>query len=279
MQRVTIVGLGIIGSTWAQNLHADGLTVRAWNRTPKALPFFEPDLVQAIHDAELIILVVADPPAVNGILDIIAPHLRAGQIVAQSSTISPRWTKEFAARVEAAGAAFLEAPFTGSKIAAEQRKTVFYLGGDAALAEKAKPVLERLAARIFHIGPLGTASTLKLAMNLNIALIAEALSEGLALARAGGITDETFFDVLQANVARSGVSDLKAAKFRAGDFSPQFSLKHMDKDLRLAIETAGELHLPVAEALKAHYDKGMAAGFGEDDFIGLIRLLRPPKRF
>jgi 3-hydroxyisobutyrate dehydrogenase-like beta-hydroxyacid dehydrogenase len=267
------VGLGIIGGAWAQNLHADGLAVRGWNRTPKKVPFYEADLAKAVAGAEMIIIVVADPPAVESLLDVIVPHLKPGQLVAQSSTISAHWTKLFARRVEATGAEFLEAPFTGSKPAAEARKTVFYLGGTAELVEKARPVLARLSAHILHIGVVGTASSLKLAMNLNLALMLEALSESLTLARAEGIPDEKFFDALHLNVGRSGLSDLKEPKLRAADYEAQFSLKHMNKDLRLALETAGDLDLPTAKSLKSFYDKGMASGFGEDDFAGMIRLL------
>ncbi len=273
MQRITIAGLGIIGSAWAQNLHADGLTVRGWNRTPKDYPFYEGDLAKAVTDAEMIIIVVADPPAVESVLDVIVPHLKPGQLVAQSSTISAYWTKLFAGRVEATGAEFLEAPFTGSKPAAEARQTVFYLGGTVGVAEKARPVLTRLSAQMLHIGAVGTASSLKLAMNLNLALMSEALSESLTLARAEGIPDGKFFEALHLNVGRSGLSDLKEPKWRAGDYAPQFSLKHMNKDLRLALETAGDLDLPAAKALKSFYDNGMNAGFGDDDFTGLIRLL------
>jgi 3-hydroxyisobutyrate dehydrogenase-like beta-hydroxyacid dehydrogenase len=279
MQNITIIGLGIIGSAWAQNLHDDGFTVRGWNRTPKEeFPFYEPDLANAVADAEMIIIVVADPPAVESVLSVIVPHLRPGQLVVQSSTISAYWTRLFAARVEATGAEFLETPFTGSKPAAEARETVFYLGGMEELVEKARPVLERLGTHLLHIGPLGTASSLKLAMNLNIALIMEALSESLTLARASGISDEKFFEALHINAGHSGISDLKEEKLMAKDYAPQFSLKHMNKDLRLALETAGNLDLHTAKALKSLYSKGMDAGFGGDDFIGMIRLLAHPNK-
>jgi 3-hydroxyisobutyrate dehydrogenase-like beta-hydroxyacid dehydrogenase len=278
MQRISVLGLGIIGAAWAKNLHADGLDVRTWNRTPKKdFPGFEPDLASAVKGAEIIIIVVADPPAVASILDVIEPHLTPGQLVAQSSTISEEWTKKFCARVEAKGAIFLEAPFTGSKLAAEARKTIFYLGGPPATVEKARPVLARLSEQILHIGGIGSASTLKLAMNLNLALISEALSEALTLARSHGIPDEKFFAALKHNAGRSGYSDLKQPKFEQGDFSPQFSLKHMNKDLRLALETAGKVDLPVTRALKALYDKGMESGYGEDDLTGLIRALNLEK--
>lgn len=273
MQRITVVGLGIIGSAWAKNLHADGLEVRGWNRTRKDFSFYEADLGRAVANAEMIIIVVADPPAVEAVLDKIVPHLKSGQLVAQSSTISAYWTKLFAKRVEATGAAFLEAPFTGSKLAAEARQTVFYLGGTNEVVEKARPILTRLSAHILHIGALGTASSLKLAMNLNLALMSEAISESLTLARAEGIPDDTFFDALHLNVGRSGLSDLKEPKFKVKDYSPQFSLKHMNKDLRLALETADDLDLPAAKVLKSLCEKGMNNGYGDDDFMGLIRLL------
>jgi 3-hydroxyisobutyrate dehydrogenase-like beta-hydroxyacid dehydrogenase len=175
--------------------------------------------------------------------------------------------------VEKSGAIFLEAPFTGSKPAAEARKTVFYLGGTARQVEKARPVLQRLSAHILHIGERGSASSLKLAMNLNLAVMAEAFSEALTLTRAEKIPDEKFFEALHLNVGRSGLSDLKETKMREKDYAPQFSLKHMDKDLRLALETASGLDLVVTKALKSLYNKGIEKGLGDDDFTGAIRLL------
>ena len=273
--KIAILGLGIIGSAWARNLIADGHQVRCWNRTPKEFPHFCASLPEAVADAEAIFLVVADPPAVQSVLDGILPKLRAEQMLIQSSTISARWTLQFAEQVEATGAHFLEAPFTGSKLAAQERKTVYYLGGEADLIEKARPILEPISSVLLHIGPRGTASSLKLAMNMNIAGIAQTLCESLSLCRAAGVSDDVYFHALARNVAHSPLSDLKEPKLRQADYSPQFSLKHMGKDLRLALETAAEHALSIGqtEHLKAAYDRGIAAGWKEDDFIGLIRLL------
>ena len=272
---IGVFGLGIIGSVWANNLHRDGDTVFGWNRTPKpALPFFTPDACKAATQSDLIIIVVADPPAVQQVLDQIRPALRSGQIVVQSSTISPAATRRFAAQVQASGAAFLEAPFTGSKPAAEQRQTVFYTGGDPQVLERARPVLARLSRAIEHIGPLGSASALKLAMNINIAMIAEALCESLAYARAAGIADERYFSTLKLNVGQSGLAALKEPKLRVADFAPQFSLKHMAKDIRLTLDSSGDLALPQTQAVMKLYEAGLARGWGDDDFIGLLRLLK-----
>jgi 3-hydroxyisobutyrate dehydrogenase-like beta-hydroxyacid dehydrogenase len=273
--KISVLGLGIIGSAWAKNLIADGHDVRCWNRTPKDFPRFHSSIQEAVDGADVIIIVVADPPAVQSVLDQIQPGLGPGVLVIQSSTISARWTRLFDEQVRRTGALFLEAPFTGSKIAAEQRQTVYYLGGEREIVEKARPVLEPLSSVILHIGPLGSASSLKLAMNLNIAGVIQSLCESLTLCRAAGIPDDIYFAALARNASRSGISDLKEPKLRQRDYSPQFSLKHMEKDLRLALETAVDLSVSLEQTgnLKKIYDRGMAAGWSEDDFIGLVRLL------
>jgi len=271
-----VLGLGIIGSAWARNLLEDGHEVRAWNRTAQSgFPSFTPDLSQAVSGANVVILVVADPPAVQSVLDGALPHLKQGALLVQSSTISPHWTQTFAEQVQGAGARFLEAPFTGSKLAAQARETVFYLGGSEELAQEATPILKPLSKTVLHIGPLGTASALKLAMNLNIAGIAQTLSESLQFARRNGLSDELFFQALDANVSKSGVSELKKPKLLEADYSPQFSLKHMGKDLRLTMETAAEkeISLPQTAHLNELYERGRELGWGDEDFIGLIRLL------
>ena len=132
-----------------------------------------------MNRAEVIFIVVYDPPAVQSVLNQIESKLGPGQLVIQSSTISAKSTRLFAEQVQKTGALFLEAPFTGSKLAAEQRQTVYYLGGAREVVEKARPILEPISSKIMHIGPLGSASTLKLAMNLNIAGIAQTLCESL----------------------------------------------------------------------------------------------------
>jgi 3-hydroxyisobutyrate dehydrogenase-like beta-hydroxyacid dehydrogenase len=270
---VAILGLGIIGSLWARNLQADGLEVRTWNRTPKAFPGFVSDAAQAASGADFIIIVVADPAAVQQVLQAIAPMLKSGQTVIQCSTISKSWTLEFAETVRKTGARFLEAPFTGSKVAAENRKTVFYLGGESEDIENARPILQKIAAHLLPIGPVGSASVLKLAMNMNMAMVMQALSESLHFARSQGLSDAAFFDGLQLNGSRSGLSDIKQPALRNRVFSPQFSLKHMDKDLRLALEDAGDARLPQLQTLKTIYEEGMSKGLGESDFSVLVELI------
>ncbi|MBK8476557.1 MAG: NAD(P)-dependent oxidoreductase [Opitutaceae bacterium] len=272
--KVSLFGLGIIGDIWSRNYAADGLLAATWNRSPKpAAAGWQPDIAAAARAGEVLQIVVADPPAVAGVLESILPALGPGKIVVQSSTIDPASSERFRAQVVARGAGYVEAPFTGSKPAAEARKTVFYLGGDAADLALVEPVLAHLSEFRFRIGTGAQASALKLAMNLQIAGLMEALAEGVTFARRAGITDDTFFEVLGCNVANSGLVKLKEPKVRAADFAPQFSVKHMHKDLRLALATAGAGSLPQTDLVRERLRLAEERGWADEDFSALLKLL------
>jgi 3-hydroxyisobutyrate dehydrogenase-like beta-hydroxyacid dehydrogenase len=273
--KICLAGYGLIGAAWARHYLADGFELAVWNRTPRPeAPGFVAALPEAVRGADVLHIVVADPPAVSAVLEAALPALNEQALVVQSSTISPAWARRFADQVESGGWAYVEAPFTGSKPAAEARQNVFYLGGRAEAKARAEQVLRGLSVRRFDIGTVEQAATLKLAMNLQIASIAQALTEALTLARSAGVSDELFFEVMELNVAKSGVSTLKRPKLLEADYSPQFSVKHMAKDLRLALETAAEGTAPLTRALAAIYEEGIRRGWGEEDFIGLVRLLQ-----
>ena len=273
--KIGVIGLGIIGGVWARHYEAAGVLAGAWNRTPQPeFPRWK-ETPEAVTDAaDVVQIVVADPPAVRGVIERILPALGPGKVVVQSSTIDPGSSEEFRAAVAAKGARYLEAPFTGSKPAAEQGQSVFYLGGDAALIAELEPLLAKVSATRFHIGDNKQAATLKLAMNLNIAAQMQALSEALTLARRAGIADEVFFGALAKNASYSGLTKLKEPKLRAGDFSPQFSVKHMLKDMRLASRINGCEDFPVLDTVRDRLAAAERAGWAEEDFAALIKLFR-----
>ena len=122
---------------------------------------------------------------------------------------------------------------------AEVKQTVFYLGGDAELIAELKPLFDVVSSAQFHIGNNEQACALKLAMNLNISAQMQALCEALTIVRRAGVSDDVFFDALGKNASCSGVTKLKEPKLRAADYSPQFSVKHMLKDMRLASRING----------------------------------------
>jgi glyoxylate/succinic semialdehyde reductase len=274
MKNVGIIGLGIIGEVWAKNYAAAGLLAGTWNRTPKPDTPAWKDSVEAVAEsADVIQIVVADPPAVESVITRLLPKLGPGKVVVQSSTIDAVSSARFETQVTKMGARYLAALFTGSKPAAEQKQTVFYLGGDRALIDELEPVLSVISSKRFVIGTNEQACTFKLAMNLNIAAQMEGLAEALTMSRTAGISDDVFFGALAQNVSYSGLVKLKEPKLRAGDFSPQFSIKHLHKDLRLASATAGCADFPVLEALRETVKTAEARGFGDDDYSAVIKLL------
>jgi 3-hydroxyisobutyrate dehydrogenase-like beta-hydroxyacid dehydrogenase len=273
IMKIGVIGLGIIGAVWARHYQAAGALGGTWNRTPQPdFPQWKESPEAVAGAADVVQIVVADPPAVRAVIVQILPALGPGKIVVQSSTIDPQSSDEFRGLVMATGARYLEAPFTGSKPAAEQRQSVFYLGGDAELIAELDPLLATVSATRFHIGDHKQAATLKLAMNLNLAVQMQALSEALVLARRAGISDDVFFEAMGGNAGCSGLTKLKEPKLRTGDFSPQFSVKHMLKDVRLASRINGCEDFPVLDAVRDRLAAAERAGYADEDFAALIKL-------
>ena len=274
MKTIGVIGLGIIGSVWAKHYAKAGVLVGVWNRTPQSdFPKWLPTPEAVAQAADVIQIVVADPPAVQSVLDRITPLLTPAKVVVQSSTIDPESSERFRLLVISRGARYLESPFTGSKPAAEDRKTVYYFGGDASVIAEVEPLLSLVSESRFHIGTNKQASTLKLAMNLNIAAHMQGLAEALTMARRAGVSDDLFFTVLSKNVGYSGVTKLKEPKLRAGDFSPQFSVKHLLKDLRLASHTAGCEKFPLLDTLRGCLQAASLNGMADEDISAVIKQL------
>ena len=271
---IGVIGLGIIGSVWARHYAAAGALAGAWNRTAQPdFPSWKTTAAEVARAADVIQIVVADPAAVRAVLGQIAPELGAGKIVVQSSTIDPASAAEFAATVAARGARYLEAPFSGSKPAAEQKLSVFFLGGEAALITEVEPLLAQVSAHRFVIGTAEQAAAFKLATNLNVAAQMQGLVEAITIARRAGISDDVFFAVLAKHTSYSPLAKLKEPKLRAGDFAPQFSVKHLHKDMRLAAGLAGCTDFPMLEMLRETLKTAEARGLGEEDMSAVIKLL------
>jgi 3-hydroxyisobutyrate dehydrogenase-like beta-hydroxyacid dehydrogenase len=272
MQSVGVLGLGIIGAIWARNWHADGCLSAVWNRT--AYPDFpcwvnSPAAVAEVSD--ILVICVSDTAAVQSVIDAMKPVLSHRHTVVQSSTIDPASSIEFERQVIACGARYVAAPFTGSKPAAEARKTVYYLGGETADIERVLPALKKISGEQFCIGTNAHACTLKLAMNLQIAIIAGGLCESLAFARQAGISDEIYFKAMRKNVSWGGLSELKEGKLRAENYDPQFSIKHLRKDTGFALKSMYSLNMPLLETVYQCLNAVESKGFGDEDFIALYR--------
>jgi len=273
-QSVGVLGLGIIGAIWARHYEAAGRLAGAWNRTPRPeFPQWTDTAAGVARAADAVQIVVSDPMAVAGVIDAILPELDGSKTVIQSSTIDPESSTVFRERVTAAGAVYVEAPFTGSRPAAEEKQTVFYLGADEALCDAVEPLLALVSAHRLRIGNHRQACALKLAMNLNISAQMQALAEARAICARSGIGDDVFFGALARNVSCSGLTRLKEPVLRAGDFRPMFSVKHMHKDMRLARGMRESDGCGILDAVSARLASAEAAGWGDEDFAAMAKLL------
>lgn len=273
-ERVGVIGLGIIGSVWAAHYENAGLLVASWNRSQKpGAPRWVDDAAAVARAARVVHIVVSDPAAVDGVMTSIEPELGSEHLVMQSTTIDPASASRFAARVKARGASYVEAPFMGSRPAAEQRKTVFLCGGEERPLARAMTLLSLLSQVRHHVGTEPQAAALKLSFNLHVAVTMQGICEGLRLARASGLSDEPFFRVLEGTALWSGFHAMKEPKLRKGDFSAQFSVKHMLKDVRLAMELARVGSAPLGAAVREQLVKASERGLSDADISALIELL------
>jgi 3-hydroxyisobutyrate dehydrogenase-like beta-hydroxyacid dehydrogenase len=271
--RVGVLGLGIIGSRVAGHLRAAGFSVPVWNRTPKAEPNFLGSPAEVAQASDILQIFVADPRAVFEVLDAIGDALTPRHTVVCSSTIGRTAVLEAAQRVEARGARFLDAPFTGTKGAADKAQLVYFIGGDDETFQIAKPVLEASSKAIVKIGEIGQAALVKVVTNVLTAATIQTLAETLATVKAAGIDPAVMTAALEHHGIRSSLIDLKLPKMLAGDYEPHFSLKHMLKDVQFGLDMGVELKLdlPVTETTAKVMRIGMAQGEADLDFSCVMK--------
>jgi 3-hydroxyisobutyrate dehydrogenase-like beta-hydroxyacid dehydrogenase len=270
-----------MGRSMATNLVKAGHDVTVWNRTPgkdvegartAATP------AEAAQGAEVVWLCVSDTTAVEQVLfreNGVESALTEGMTIVDSSTISPSATRHFAERMKTRGVDYVDAPVTGSKIGAEAGTLIFIAGGDEGVLERLQPLFSAMGKQVFRMGDTGKGQAAKLTMNLQIALIYEGLAEGLTLATKLGVNAQVLLPLVQASMLRSGVLDYKAPFILKRDFSPNFPLRLMHKDLRLALDAAKEarVKLPGLEAVEEIYDLAAEEGQQDLDYAATLTLL------
>jgi 3-hydroxyisobutyrate dehydrogenase-like beta-hydroxyacid dehydrogenase len=273
-----VIGLGIIGSRAASCLRRAGYHVWVWNRTLRPEPNFLATPAEVADSARHIQIFVSNGEALLSVVRAMAPVLTPAHIILNHATVSPRDTLEAAEIVRDRQAAFLDAPFTGSRDAAGAGQLVYYVGGDSAVLETVRPLLEASSKQILPVGEIGQASVLKIASNLLAASQVGALAEALALLDRHGVELHKLALALEKNAARSGVIDMKLPAMLTGDFEPRFSLKHMFKDLQLALSMARDkdVEIPTASAFAGIAMAALQRGWGESDFSVVSRFYGYP---
>lgn len=279
--RVAFVGLGIMGRPMAANLVKAGHEVSVWNRSAGkevegARVASTP--ADAAQGAEVVWICVSDTAAVEQVLfgtNGIEQSLIDGMIIADSSTISPAATRRFAERVANKGVQYVDSPVTGSKVGAEAGTLLFIVGGSEEAIEKLKPLYAAMGKKIFRMGETSKGQSAKIAMNLQIAMIYEGFAEGLTLAAKLGVDPAMLIPLINASMVKSGVVEYKAPFVLQRDFTANFPLKLMRKDIRLALEAAKEarVKLPGGETVEEIYDMAVEDGHADLDFAATLMLL------
>lgn len=280
---VGLIGLGLMGRPIALNLLRKGFSLTLWNRTAsraEALASHGARIAASPREAaaasDVLLVIVSDPPAVEQVLwgkNGALGGLRRGNVLVDCSTVSPALARRSAAACSERGVEYLDAPVTGGTWGAEKGELVMMVGGAAETLKRVEPVFGAIAKRWFHLGPNGAGQSVKLAMNMLLALEVDALAEALALTRAAGIPGERVVEVMQSSMGRAPVLDVKAPMLLQRNYAPSFPLRLMHKDLALAMGLASELgvSLPAGSAAEKLYASVLSSTHEDVDYAAIGR--------
>ena len=282
---IAIVGTGRMGTAFAKRLVDTGNPVCVWNRTPdrtqaavEAGAEHLPDL-GAVAGCEVILLSLTDAEAVGAVLDGLIGAGIAGRLVVDLSTMLAEDTARLAARAVEAGAEFVDCPVGGTVAPALKGQLLGLAGGTEAAFARARPVLEQLCKRVEHLGPAGSGSRMKLAVNLPLILYWKTLAEALSLLDGSGIPADVAVSLLADSSAGPRVlgirSQLVIDTVEGADQLGTFDIAGLIKDLDLALAQAEALGrpMPLARATGESYRAALAAGLGEFDGASVTRFL------
>ncbi len=285
MANLGIVGLGLMGSRIALRLVNAGHLVCGYNRTQaKAQALIDAGMQwkntprEVAQAAAITLSMVSDTAALSLITkgpDGILAGLSSGKIYVDMSTVSPSLIRDLAGRVAATGAQMLEAPVSGSVPAIESGTLVFFVGGEAGVLEKVRPVFEQLGQKIIHVGANGQGVSMKIAINLNLAPQLIALFEAVLLAERSGIPRAAALDALLNSVAASPAMKYRAPFILKMPEEVWFNIAMMQKDIQLALELgrASGIRLRTADLANELLTTAQEMGYGEQDFAVLFKVL------
>jgi 3-hydroxyisobutyrate dehydrogenase len=286
MKRLAFLGLGIMGAPMARRLLDGGFDLTVWNRSPhRAAPLAAAGArvtdspATAVRGAEVVVSMVADDVASRqvwlgeeGALAAMTP----GALAIESSTLTVEWIRELGATAASHGAGFLDAPVTGTRVHAEQGQLNFLVGGEPAAVELAGPLFAAMGRGFVHLGAVGSGALLKLINNFMCGVQVATLAEALAMAERGGLDSRVAGEVLAAGSPGSPLVKMIVQRMIARDYSPNFLMPLMVKDLGYAIDifSAAGIELADARAARQRFVAAVAAGLHDQDIAAVIEPLR-----
>ena len=286
MVKIGIIGTGMLGEAVGLHLLDSGYSVSVYNRTKSKTKNLEEkgahvaELPSGVAESsDLIITCVKDADAVKQVLfgqDGVVSGKHDDMTVADMSTINPNAAKEISKKLHDEGIKSIEIPVMGGPNVAIDGKLVLMASGDKESFERFSKVFNTIANKRFFLGESGSAHSIKLAMNLQISLLALSLSEGIMLTKKAGFDPEKFLEILNSTYFSTGMSQNKAYKMIKDEYQPTFTLKNMKKDLDTIIASAKDFDakLPIAERANEIYKQALDAGFGEIDYTGILAYIK-----
>ena len=286
MTKIGLVGTGMLGEAVGLHLLKSGHSLTAYNRTKsKTLNLEKNGAIisdtpkRVAESSELVITCVRDAPAVHEVLfgqEGIVSGKHDDLVIADMSTINPKSAIQNSKRLGEEGINSLEIPVMGGPNVAIDGKLVLMASGNKDVFDKYKQVFDTIANKTFFLGKSGSAHSIKIAMNLQISLLALALSEGITLTKKAGFDPEKFLEILNSTYFKTGMSENKAHKMIRDEFEPTFTLKNLKKDLGIITEAAKDFGavLPMAERANEIYAEAVEAGFGEIDYTGILAYIK-----
>jgi 3-hydroxyisobutyrate dehydrogenase-like beta-hydroxyacid dehydrogenase len=284
--KLGFLGLGIMGGPMARHLVMGGHQVAVWsNNQQKAKELaasagaqFCTTPKEVAQNSDCAFLCVGDTAMSRGVIlgeNGLAKGAQKGYVIADCSTVSPHESVLMAKELEALGIEFLDAPCTGSKAGAEGGTLTFMIGGKKEVFDSTKPWFEAMGKTLYYCGESGMGLRAKLTQNLILGNLLQAFNEGIVLSTKAGVDPELMLDILNNSAARSGFISIKAPMVFKRDFTTNFSVKWLEKDIGLAVDLGSELGVPLmlTGLTQQLLQAAMAKGFGEDDICGSIRFL------
>ena len=284
--KVGIIGLGMLGNAVALHLLDSGFEVTVYNRTKEKTSQVEnkggnvaTSPKEVAEKSELVIIVVKDANAVkqiafeeNGIIQ--GKHEKL--IVADMSTIDPVESKNISIKFLENNIQKLDIPVMGGPNVAITGELVMMVSGDKESFNYCKKVWDTIANRVFFLGESGVAHSVKLAMNLQITMLALALSEGITLVKKSGVDPKIFLEILNSTYFKTGMSEKKAYKMIDGKYDATFTLANLKKDISTMTNTAKALgiELPMITKAEEIYENAISEGLGEIDYTGIIEYIK-----
>jgi len=284
-ERVGFIGLGIMGRGMANNLLKAGFSIRLWNRTASRVEALVAAGAEARSSpadvaahSDIIITCVSDTPDVEAVIlgeNGVIHGASAGALVIDCSTISPKVTRDIAAKLNEKGVHMLDAPISGGSEGAAKGTLSIMIGGEAAQVERAMPVLQAMGKTITHVGEQGAGQMVKLVNQILVVGHALAMSEALLFAQAGGLDLRKTLDAVKGGAAGSWMLSNRGPQILERDWRPGFMIKLQQKDLRLVLEAADQLGipLPATSLIFNMYRPLEAQGLSEEGNHALIKAL------